>query len=102
MSKLSTRIKYIIYFVAIVVSLLTITSGLLRGGPTENPSIPRDKFCDKDSDCACGINLDTGDCFYGNRGYVNTKQQCPDFCTGIANMFEIRCLNNTCMQVRVG
>lgn len=101
MSKLSTKIKYMVYFAAIVVSLLAITSGLLRGGPIEKSNISQDKFCEKDHDCACGINMDTGNCFYGNRGYVYTNQQCPDFCTGIANMFEIKCLNNTCVQVRV-
>lgn len=101
MSKLSTRIKYIIYFVMFILSILALTSGILKGGPVEKLNTPQDKFCENDSDCACGVNLDTAECFYGNREYVSTNQQCPDFCTGIAANLEIRCLNNTCVQVKV-
>ncbi|PIN86990.1 hypothetical protein COV19_02240 [Candidatus Woesearchaeota archaeon CG10_big_fil_rev_8_21_14_0_10_44_13] len=101
MIKLSAKIKYMIYFTMFVISLIALTSGLLKSGPIEKLNIPKDKFCGKDSDCACGISLDTGDCFYGNREYVDPSQQCPDFCTGIAAMFEIRCVNNTCVQVKV-
>lgn len=57
--------------------------------------------CAVNSDCACGRNIVTGDCFYGNKDYVNVSQQCPDYCTGIAGNFEIQCLNNTCTQVNV-
>jgi hypothetical protein len=57
--------------------------------------------CAVDSDCACGRNLATGECFYGNKDYVNVSQQCPDYCTGIAANLEIKCINNTCTQVKV-
>ncbi len=73
---------------------------LLLAGCAQQP-IPPEKYCVQDSDCACGKNA-AGDCFYGNRNYVNVDEQCPDFCTGIAAMFEIRCVENECRQVRAG
>lgn len=54
--------------------------------------------CAQDSDCACGKNIATGECFYGNKDYVNVSQQCPDFCTGIAGNLEIKCVDNKCVQ----
>jgi hypothetical protein len=57
--------------------------------------------CKTDADCACGTHKDTGACFYGNKAFVNVEKQCPDFCTGIAAMFETKCVNNECKQVRI-
>lgn len=64
---------------------------------------PADKsnFCLIDSDCACGKDA-KGECFYGNSQYVNTSEQCPDFCTGFGGNLEIRCINNGCRQVQTG
>ena len=59
-----------------------------------------DKYCEIDSDCACGRNIDTGECFYGSAELVNTGEQCPDYCTGIAGNLEIRCVNNECAQLQ--
>ena len=53
----------------------------------------------KDYECACGKHKVTGDCFFGNKSYVNTSQQCPDFCSGIAGHLTIICVNNKCEQV---
>ena len=58
-----------------------------------------ESFCKIDSDCACGVHIDSGQCFYGNNEYVDTSNQCPDFCTGIAGHLEVQCINNTCNQV---
>jgi hypothetical protein len=55
--------------------------------------------CDTDADCACGTNVNTGDCFLGNKEYVDTTKQCPDFCTGIAGNLETRCVDNVCKNV---
>ena len=57
-----------------------------------------DKYCETDGDCACGVHINTGDCFYGNKNYVNTLQQCPDFCSGIAGDLIIKCIDNECKQ----
>jgi hypothetical protein len=65
----------------------------------QNQEILSDKYCDTDDDCACGINKTTRSCFYGNKDYVDTMQQCPDFCTGIGGNFEIKCINKECKQV---
>jgi len=56
-------------------------------------------FCNNDVDCACGTNIETGKCFYGNIRYVDISKQCPDFCTGIAGNLKIKCINNECKQI---
>ncbi|MDD5194039.1 MAG: hypothetical protein PHF67_05675 [Candidatus Nanoarchaeia archaeon] len=53
-------------------------------------------YCDYDSDCACGTNVQTGNCFRGNKKYVDEKAQCPDFCSGISGDFITICRNHTC------
>jgi hypothetical protein len=60
-----------------------------------------EKSCTADSDCACGTHIKTGECFYGNAKFVNVSKQCPDFCTGIAAMFETKCVDKECRQVRI-
>lgn len=60
-----------------------------------------EKFCSTDQDCACGRHIITGDCFYGNLDFVDTTQQCPDFCNGIAANFRISCINYVCVQTRI-
>lgn len=60
------------------------------------------KFCFSDSDCACGKSNATGECFYGNKNFVNASEQCPDFCAGIGGNFEIKCINSECRQVQKG
>ena len=54
--------------------------------------------CSSDADCACGVHVDTNQCFYGNRNYVNTNKICPDFCTGITGHLEIKCNRGKCVQ----
>jgi hypothetical protein len=60
-----------------------------------------ERQCTSDSDCACGVNIKTGDCFFGNKNFVNVSVQCPDFCNGIAANLQIRCISNECKQMRV-
>lgn len=57
------------------------------------------KSCNNDSDCACGVNIKTRNCFLGNKKYVDTTKQCPDFCGGIAGNLITKCINNLCKQV---
>ncbi|MDD5145998.1 MAG: hypothetical protein PHF44_04120 [Candidatus Pacebacteria bacterium] len=78
-------------------------SAVSRTGPNcefaecQNPG----KNCENDYDCACGVNKYTGECFFGYKNYVDTTKQCPDFCTGIAGNFELKCINGACSQVPV-
>ncbi|CEG12416.1 Uncharacterized serpin-like protein MA_3388 (modular protein) [groundwater metagenome] len=65
----------------------------------QNQSGISEKSCNVDSDCACGIHIKTGACFYGNKNFVDTTKQCPDFCTGIAGNFEIKCIDGECKQI---
>ncbi len=58
-----------------------------------------EQFCQIDEHCACGAHYKTGDCFVGNKNYVNVSKQCPDFCGGIANNLVLKCLNNKCQQI---
>ncbi len=58
-----------------------------------------EKFCKTAADCACGTNVKTGKCFYGNKLYVNTEKKCPDFCSGFAGNLTIQCVNDECRQV---
>ena len=61
-------------------------------------NVPSEKYCAKDTDCGCGVHITTGDCFYGNKKYVDESRQCPDFCSGIAGHLIIKCKNNECVQ----
>ncbi|MFH1222558.1 MAG: hypothetical protein V1492_05750 [Candidatus Micrarchaeota archaeon] len=61
--------------------------------------IPAEDYCQQDSDCACGRNTANGNCFYGNALYVNTAEQCPDYCSGLADNLEIKCVSNQCVQL---
>lgn len=61
-----------------------------------------EKFCESDVDCACGTHIESGECFYGNKDFVNTLKQCYDFCTGIHGRFRIKCVNKICKQVISG
>ncbi len=59
-----------------------------------------EKSCSVDSDCACGVKIDTKECFFGNKNYVNVMNQCPDFCSGIDGKITTKCVNNLCQQVQ--
>jgi hypothetical protein len=65
----------------------------------ENAANDSEKSCSIDSDCACGKHKTTRECFVGNKKYVNTTEQCPDFCTGIGGNFETKCIDNKCKKV---
>lgn len=67
-----------------------------RLGPDIVPNL--NDYCVTDSDCECGTNINTGACFYGNKKYVNTSKQCPDFCTGFGNNLTIKCIDNKCTR----
>ncbi|PIS38920.1 MAG: hypothetical protein COT34_01110 [Candidatus Nealsonbacteria bacterium CG08_land_8_20_14_0_20_43_11] len=67
--------------------------------PQNSPSNNEEKYCQVDSDCACGRHIQTKDCFFGNQQYVDTLNQCPDFCAGFAGNLVIRCIQNICQQV---
>jgi hypothetical protein len=56
-----------------------------------------EKFCFSDNDCSCGVKITTGECFVGNKKFVNPNIQCPDFCTGIHGKFVTKCVNNKCV-----
>ncbi|MBS3124756.1 hypothetical protein J4211_00685 [Candidatus Woesearchaeota archaeon] len=63
------------------------------------------KACFTDDDCFCGgIDIQTGDCFVGNkeyvqRGGVNLSLNCPDFCGGEAGNLETKCIDKKCTKL---
>jgi len=86
-------------FLAALVLIATVSSvwyiwQMLAGNP-----VPSEKYCAQDADCACGVSKATGDCFYGNKLYVDTTRQCPDFCTGIAGNLILKCVDNECRHI---
>lgn len=72
-------------------------------GCVQNPGAKPggEKYCVTSDDCACGTNIKTGMCFYGNKAYVNTLKQCPDFCSGFGGNLDVQCINNQCQQVNL-
>ncbi|MEM5831364.1 MAG: hypothetical protein QXO40_04130 [Candidatus Aenigmatarchaeota archaeon] len=56
-------------------------------------------FCQTDTDCVCGVDKETGKCAFGNKEFIDTSKQCPDFCTGIGGQFTIKCVRNVCTPV---
>jgi hypothetical protein len=84
----------IISLVIASIIILTIT-GCQKAIPTP----VSETACATDSDCACGTHKDTGDCFVGNKAFVNVEKQCPDFCTGIAGNLYTECVSGTCQQL---
>lgn len=75
-------------------------TGKLRIVPSSTSGIPAEKYCNYDGDCACGVHIDTGACFYGNKDYVGPGL-CPDFCSGFAGNLIIKCIDNECKQVPI-
>ena len=65
-----------------------------------------EKYCWDDSDCACGINKYTKDCFLGNKTYVDLSdsstytpemiEECDKFCAITTEGPTIKCINNEC------
>jgi len=86
------------YILAAIVSLGIISTGWYLWTLAGNP-VPSEKYCAQDADCACGVSKATGDCFYGNKLYVDTTRQCPDFCTGIAGNLILKCVDNECRHL---
>jgi hypothetical protein len=60
--------------------------------------------CDLDTDCACGVSIQSGDCAFGAKDEIDTSpaRQCPDFCSGIDGRLSIQCVNHACTQVGHG
>ncbi len=74
-----------------------IASGVFPVTPKSALNDP--KYCQTDADCACGVKIGTKECFYGNKQFVDTQTQCPDYCTGIDGKFRTKCVENRCSQV---
>ena len=83
--------SFVLGVIAVIVILLII---LIYGQP-----IPSENYCDSDTDCACGVHVNTRDCFVGNKRYVDTEKQCPDFCSGIGGNRVIKCISNECNSI---
>jgi hypothetical protein len=81
-----------IFFIGITVYFISLPPQAIDENTNE-------KYCLADSDCACGVHIKSRICFYGNEDYVDTSEQCPDFCNGIAAHLIIKCINNECAQI---
>ena len=81
-----------IFFIGITVYFISLPPPYVDENTNE-------KYCLADADCACGVHIKSRICFYGNKDYVDTSEQCPDFCNGIAAHLIIKCINNECAQI---
>jgi len=90
--------KKLIEFLVLVLIVTIVAGAISFVRNYEIPQVSNERVCNADADCACGVHKTSGDCFYGNRNYVNTARQCPDFCRGISGHLEIKCVNNKCVQ----
>ena len=77
-----------LFLIVGLVAAALLFSGCVEQGET---------YCRQDSDCACGTHISTEDCFAGNKAFVDTESQCPDYCTGIAGNLETRCVESECI-----
>ena len=74
-------------------------------GMPELPELPKfplkedKRYCQTDADCACGVDKETRECAIGNKKYIDTSKECPDFCEGIAGHFKLICKENKCTFV---
>jgi hypothetical protein len=65
-----------------------------------------EKYCWDDSDCGCGINKYTNNCFVGNKVYVadlnplifpqELIEECNDFCAVGTEELKAKCIENEC------
>jgi hypothetical protein len=94
-------LSLLIIILVLVIFLYVAVEYVIPKLAPEPNHLPDEKFCNSDADCACGTHIKTGECFTGNKAYVNIEKQCPDFCTGIAAMFTTACIDNVCQQVRI-
>jgi hypothetical protein len=85
------------FIVLILLPILLLLLFCMFGCNSKTELINPEKSCRTNYDCACGTHITTGDCFVGNKSFVNVEKQCPDFCTGIAGNFDTICMNNTCV-----
>ena len=68
-------------------------------------SIKPQDFCQSDDDCACGVSLETADCYIGNREYIdngtieyaNDGGICKTYCDGQIGNLELKCVSNRCV-----
>jgi hypothetical protein len=65
------------------------------------PVSPPSGVCLVDEDCACGTDIQTGQCAVGLREDIDTSRQCPDACTGIDGKMRTRCQEGVCRVVHL-
>lgn len=90
------KTKMTIFFLVSMGLALVLLSGCFKTIPPP----ASETACTTDADCACGTHIESGACFAGNKAFVNVDKQCPDYCTGIAAMFETKCVDKNCKIVR--
>lgn len=80
-------------------ALVLLLAALAACGGSSRSHPVDERACAAATDCACGVRLSTQECFVGNRAFVDSTRQCPDFCTGIDGQRTIECVNGQCESV---
>jgi len=83
-------------FAAVVAILLV---AVCDTSSAEQPPWESERSCKVDTDCACGTHITTHECFAGNKAYVDTSRQCPDFCMGFDGRRVLRCVDGECKSI---
>jgi hypothetical protein len=54
-----------------------------------------DTYCEQNEDCACGGHISKGNCFLGNKRFIDASKQCSKMCP---EDIKIQCVKNKCQQ----
>jgi hypothetical protein len=55
--------------------------------------------CEKDADCICGTDNESGECAIGSYSFITLSENCLNFCTNATSEFSYNCVNNICAPV---
>lgn len=94
--------KILIALAALLV--LAMIMGCTENTPNNNNNYDNNvetNYCETADDCACGRFILSGDCGTGNKEFIDTSSQCPDFCSGIDGKQIIVCKENKCGLSRI-
>jgi hypothetical protein len=81
----------------LILTVMILSSVIITGcSITGNVLLKDETHCEKQSECACGIHHIKGECFVGNKEFVNVTDDCSDFCNGLRGGLTTKCINNAC------
>lgn len=92
------KFVFVFLFVFAVIVLAAFYNQFYASQRNDKAKTVSKVYCKSDRDCVCGIDKETKACSYGNKKFIDTSEQCPDFCTGIDGDLTIKCISDRCVQ----